>query len=123
MTKVYYIPGWELDGRFFCDQRSVSMTTTTPPADYRWTSKTATDYQNNPPTNPTDQEVWKSMRLAFLEKYTLVVSEEGKYRIWRWLDGPSEGPSAFEGRLVVWHERRLLSEPLPLVPGLWPADS
>lgn len=103
-------------------KRSMSMTTTTPPIAYRWTTRYTADLSNNPPINPIDHEVWKATRLSFLDQYELIVSEEGKYRIWRWLDGPSTNPSAFNDRLVVWWERRPIKAPLPRTPGLWPAD-
>lgn len=125
MLKPYYRRGDEIPGRPFCEERSISMTTTPPPTTTTdcWTTATAADYKNNPPTNTADQEVWKSLRLAFLDKYELVVAEEGAYRIWRWLGTNSNNPGNFNGRLVRWTERRLLEDPEPLTAGLWPADN
>jgi len=106
--------GWDVDGRQFSDQRSLSMTTTAPPADYRWTTAIAASYSNNPPLNPAAHEVWKALRLEYLAQFTLTIIEDKTHRYWFWRD---------KSQKTHWWERRLLSAPLPTTPGLWPADN
>lgn len=128
-SRAGYRAGHELDGKEFADQRSISMTTTIPPTNYRWTTKISADYQNNPPINSVLEETWKEQRLSWLSKYDLEISLEPEkgYRIWRWLDGETQFPQGHvcrdgKRRLVIWWERRPWEDPLPQVPGLWPSN-
>lgn len=108
--------GWDIDGRRFSEQRGISMTATKPPEDYTWTTKEAADYQNRPPINTAEKEVWKSLRLEWLNQFALTIVEDKKFRYWFW--------RTTKGKIskTHWWERRLLSEPLPTTPGLWPLD-
>lgn len=107
-----------LDGRIFSEQRSLNMTETAPPETYQWYhrhpgSKLGDGDPSTPIVDQTQDE-WRELRLTFLDQFTMTVTEEGKYRWWRWVDDTGK---------VRWSERRLLTDPMPATPGLWPANS
>lgn len=85
--------------------RALSMTATTPPTDYRWSSA----------TNTIDSTDWKFNREKWLEGLTLEVSPrpEKGYRYWRWSNDQGQ---------TLWWERRPWVDPLPRTSGFWPSN-
>lgn len=121
MTQERY---WEhLSGRQLADERSVSMTTTMPPPNTTWSSRTLNRFEE-------DEANWRELRLTWLDQYELEISDspEKGFRVWRWLGNfESNEKLAYvdkkgNQRKVVWTERRFWDEPLPSQPGLWPQD-
>ena len=121
--------GAALNGRDYCDKRSLTMTETEPPEEGTWHHHTAihgsgSDDPRSEISLQTEEE-WKARRLAWLDQFDLVISEEPEagYRVWRWLGDASDAPSAYNGRSVRFSERRPWSARQPTTPGLWPKDA
>jgi hypothetical protein len=107
--------GDDLDGRNYNEVWDHGATKTRPPEDFRWHhNRCVFGHGKDVVAMKYDSAAeFRAIRLAWLDQFELRITEEGDYRWWTWYDGDGS---------VRWAERRLVSAPLPKIPGLWPAD-
>lgn len=107
--------GDDLNGADYNTKRGGSMSITVPPEDYRW-HHSAINIGHGKDVVATQYDCraeLREIRLSWLDQFDMVIEEDGAYRWWRWYDGLGS---------VRWAERRLLTAPLPKVPGFFPSD-
>lgn len=112
--------GDDLNGADFNTKRDYGMSVKSPPVNYKWhhhTSNSGIGMDSTVTPLAAETKVQhREMRQAYLDQFDMEITEEGDWRYWRWYTERSGR------RIVMWSERRPLSQSLPKVPGFWPAD-
>lgn len=116
-------------GNEYAGKRGVSMSKTAPPVGHMWCTHdtNVADYNGDLQykNDELNDDGFRNRRLIWLAQFDLSVSTQGRWRYWRWLGdivAPDDTVPQFNGRQVMWWERRRTTDPQPAEPGLWPLD-